>query len=88
LSKLKELANETSLDVSTICPYPDKELEQMYKDYKALSPIDFGKKYRYLIFSPSYLVEQSKSSPVQMNYCNNPFCKWFGLPQKKFENVN
>ena len=87
MPKLKELANEASLDVSTICPYPDKELEQMDKDYKALSPIDFGKKYRYLIFSPSHLVEQSKSFPIQMNYCNNPFCKWFGMPQQKFENV-
>ncbi|NRT87023.1 hypothetical protein B0H41_000702 [Clostridium beijerinckii] len=22
-----------------------------------------------------------------MNHCNNPFCKWFGLPQQKFDNV-
>lgn len=43
MSKLKELANETSLDVSTVCPYEDKELKQMDMDYKALSSTSFGK---------------------------------------------
>ncbi|MBU3113201.1 hypothetical protein [Clostridium lacusfryxellense] len=59
----------------------------MDTDYKALTPIDFGKKYRYLVFTPSYLKVQSTVTPIQMNYCNNPFCKWIGLPQEKFESI-
>lgn len=78
---------ETSLDVSTVYPYTDKELKQMDKDCKALSATSFGKKYMYLVFKPSYLKEQSKIFTIQMNHCNNSFCKWFGLPQQKFENI-
>ncbi len=87
MTKLKELANETSLNVSIVCPCADKELKQMDKDYNALSATSFGKSYRYLVFEPSYLKEQSKISSIQINHCNNPFCKWFGLPQQKFDNV-
>lgn len=47
----------------------------------------FSKKYRYLVFEPSYLKEQQKISSIRMNHCNNHFCKWFGLPQQKFDNV-
>ena len=87
MSKLKDLANETSLNVNTICPYTDKELKYMNTDYKTLSSIDFGKKYRYLVFMPSYLNKQSEITPIQMDYYNNAFCKWNGLPQKKFESI-
>lgn len=52
-----------------------------------ISATSFGKKYRYLVFESSYLKGQSKISSIRMNHCNNPFCKWFGLPQQKFDNV-
>ncbi|MBA8934248.1 hypothetical protein BCM18_002049 [Clostridium beijerinckii] len=51
------------------------------------SATSFGKKYRYLVFESSYLKGQSKIFSIRMNHCNNPFCKWFGLPQQKFDNV-
>lgn len=87
MSKLKELAIKDLLSITTTCPYSEKILRQMDEDYKVLSPANFSKKYRYLIFSPSSIVENSSSTELQLNYCTNPFCSCFGLEQEKYINI-
>lgn len=56
-------------------------------DYFVLSPIAFAKKYRHGLFQLTQIEYQDGKHEIQMNFCTNPYCSWFGLPQKRFETV-
>jgi len=45
------------------------------------------KKYRNYVFIPFLLVIGNEQYEINLNFCNNTFCKWYSLPQKKFEEV-
>ncbi|MEG1871184.1 MAG: hypothetical protein RR192_04225 [Peptostreptococcaceae bacterium] len=87
MAKLKELADKDILNITTTCPYSEETLRQMDEDYNVLSPASFSKKYRYLVFSPSFISENYDSTELQLNYCTNPFCSSFGLEQEKYIHI-
>jgi hypothetical protein len=52
-----------------------------------LSPQQFAKKYRSQLFNPLKITYRGQTFELNFNHCLDPFCKWFGLPQKRFEDV-
>jgi hypothetical protein len=87
LAKLKRLATTSDQIVTIEPPITDMEINSRQKDYSLLSRIHFAKKYRDVLFRPVKIHYNGQTFEIQMNTCTNPFCKWFGLPQERFENV-
>ncbi|GMA60319.1 insertion element protein [Alicyclobacillus fastidiosus] len=69
------------------CPVTSGELSSRQTDYLLLSPVQFAKKYRNVLFRPVRLNLDGRAFDIQVNACTNPFCKWFGRPQERFETV-
>ena len=87
MKKLQKLINNTESKVTVIYPISDEEIHNRQIDYPVLGEVEFAKKYRDLLFREVELIIGSKSTKIQSNFCTNPFCKWFGLPQHKFADV-
>jgi hypothetical protein len=85
LKKLSRLANSSDLDIQSISPLTDTEVEERQKEYLVMAFDQFRKKYRHHIFSPAILKINGVEYMIQLNYCYNPFCKWYGLPQKQYD---
>ena len=86
MAKLKRLATLSDNLVTIKSPVTKGEVESRNNDYPILTPMHFAKKYNNL-FKPVNITFQEKTFQLQFNYCDNPFCKWFGQPQKKFNAV-
>jgi len=85
LNKLKVLAEYTDdLIVSVECPITDEEVNSRATNYPLLSPMKFSKLYRDLVFRPVKITFNGIDYLVQINYCDNPFCQWFGEVQERF----
>ena len=84
MAKLKRLANKEDNLVFIPPPVSMEELIERVKDYDALSPRQFGTKYKDLLFSPIDLTWNDKTHQIQYNHCANPYCEWHGLPQERF----
>lgn len=56
-------------------------------DYATLSNQELAKKYRSVLFRQSGIVEQAQESPIQLNFCDNPFCDHYGKEQKRFVDI-
>lgn len=76
-------------DVHIICrsPFPDAVIDERDKEYPNLSDIEFRKKYRGYLFAPAVIEFPNDKNEIQMNFCNNPFCAWYGLSQKTYEDI-
>lgn len=58
MGSIKRTASYKDLkNIETICPFTDEQVRQMNKEYLQLSPIDFAKKYREVLFTPSGIKE-------------------------------
>src|SRR5699024_11123857 len=44
----------------------------------------FATRFNDLLFKPVEFKWNALTSKIQINHCNNPFCKWFGMKQEKF----
>ncbi len=86
LANLKRLI-ETDEFATVDSPVTPVELTSRHTDYLLLSPIQFAKKYRNVLFRPVRLNLNGQAFDIQVNACTNPFCKWFGRPQERFESV-
>jgi transposase-like protein len=84
---LKKIAHSDNINVKCYSPFPDSVIEERHNDYVNLSDSEFRKKYRQFIFAPAYIELSGKMYGLQYNFCCNTFCKWYGLPQKKFDEV-
>ncbi len=87
MRKLKRLATTVDEVVTVHPPVSDEELNSRQTNYLLLSPIAFAKKYRNSLFQPVQIEYQSEPHQLQVNFCMNPYCHWFGLPQTRFENA-
>ncbi|MDM5188045.1 insertion element protein [Bacillus sp. DX4.1] len=87
MSKLKRLATKEDNIVVIESPITSTELSECEKDYPLLFPSDFAKKYRDLLFQPVKFHFKGQPFLIQFNRCTNPFCKWFGETQKRFEDL-
>lgn len=54
-----------------------------------LSPDKFAKKYKHLLFRSALMFDffENQLYEIQLNYCLNPLCKWFGMPQHDYINI-
>lgn len=86
LAKLKRLATPNDKTVEISEPITPDELLDRHLQYPLLSPRHFARKFNKL-YEPVSLSYDSKRYDIQFNYCTNPFCLWFGQPQKRFENI-
>ena len=87
LKKLTKLATYKDLDIHITPPFSKTLINERDMDYKSLSDDDFKKKYRQLLFEPILLKIDEVEHRIQLNYCYNPFCKWYSLPQKKYGGI-
>lgn len=87
MGKLKRLADKNDKIVTIVHPLSVSEITSRSKDYPLLSPIDFAKKYRNVLYQPVTIEFQDVSHSIQVNHCTDPFCKWFGLEQTRFDKV-
>lgn len=68
-------------------PIDEDEIKNRHSDYVLLPPQQFAKKYRSLLYKPMEVTYKSQKFEINYNHCVDPFCKWFGLPQKKYEDI-
>ncbi|WP_339315247.1 hypothetical protein [Paenibacillus sp. FSL R10-2734] len=68
-------------------PIHEDEINNRHSDYVLLSPQQFAKKYRSLLFKPLKITHRGQVFEINVNHCLDPFCKWYGLPQKKYNDV-
>ncbi|NPV90949.1 MAG: insertion element protein [Firmicutes bacterium] len=86
-SKIKRLAKKEDKIAEVICPLTDEEIRQRHTDYPLLAPNIFAKKYRHILYRPVNFLIHGIPHEIQVNFCNNPYCSWYGLDQYRFEDV-
>ena len=62
-------------------------MAQRFVEYASLTDEQFKKKYRYLLFKPTTLSINGETHELQFNFCYNPFCRNYGLPQTRYEAI-
>lgn len=85
MTKLKKLAQKHESKAEVEFPVSSLELVQRAHDYNLLDAVAFGKKYRHHLFNGVVLKIDGVKHTIQANFCLNPFCQWYGLPQHKYE---
>jgi len=85
LSKLKTLAEYSDDSIIKVeCPITDEEIKSRAINYPLLSPVKFAKLYKDLVFRPVKITLNDIDYLIQVNYCDNPSCQWFGEVQERF----
>lgn len=87
MANLKRLSNKQDSVLSVIPPVSDNEIEERNKHYGELEPTKYAKKYNHLLFTPVQFYWNDRIYQIQYNFCTDPFCKWFGRNQERFEKV-
>ncbi len=87
MKKLKKIANPNDVDITCHSPFTEDVLSDRDIEYHSLSDIAFEKKYRHYVYTPATVEFDGKLHEIQFNFCNNTFCKWYGMPQKKYDLV-
>lgn len=87
LKTFKRLANFKDLNIKCYGPFSDEFIEQRNKEYYEDSNVAFQKNYRNFLYTPAMIEIEGEIFDVQLNFCNNTFCKWYGLPQMMYDNI-
>ncbi len=87
MAKLKKLLSLEDGLLEVAPPVTQEELDNRSKDYDILTPKQFGTKYRGLLFEPIEFSLCGEEFSFQFNFCVNPYCKWQGLQQQKFDDM-
>jgi transposase-like protein len=87
LANLKRLSNKQDSVVSVVPPVSDGDIEDRKKHYGILDTTKYAKRYNHLLFTPVQFHWNDKTFQIQYNFCTDPFCKWFGRDQERFEEV-
>jgi len=85
MTQLKKLSTPEVLGIQTQGAFSEELDKIRDKEYTALSNIEFEKKYRHLLYALGILTYKEKEYSIQLNYCANPFCKWYGQPQLRYD---
>ncbi len=85
--QIKRLSNYNEIGVNVSGPFSEAEILARHSEYETLSPEEFKKKYKNYSFKPAIIEIEGKKYEIQVNHCCSPFCKWFGLPQKRYVNL-
>ena len=83
----KRLTHSNDLTIIGFSPLLDTDIADMDKEYNDLSNIEFKKKHRKFLFVPAYIDINDSIFEIQYNFCNSTFCKWYALPQRKYEDI-
>lgn len=88
MRKLKKLATIfDDVNVNITIPLSNEEIEKRHTEYINNSYEEFKKLYRHHLYTPVEINFFGKTHNLQLNNCYNPFCKWYGLPQQKYESI-
>ncbi|WP_138417530.1 insertion element protein [Aquibacillus sediminis] len=87
MAKLKRLATIDDEILNVQMPIASNEIVERTRDYPLLTPMRFSRKYNSLTFNPVKITYNNEDHEIQMNYCDNPFCKWHGKPQVRYDDV-
>lgn len=87
MAKLKKLISKNESKVKVICPLSDEDILKRQTDYPLLGEVDFAKRYRGLLFKEVTLNVDGVEHEIQANFYTSPFCRWFGLPQHKYQEI-
>ncbi|MCM3704966.1 insertion element protein [Cytobacillus firmus] len=87
MAKLQRLATKEDGIVVVHNPVSDEELKDRKEQYKVLSDKQFAFRYNNMLFLPIEFTWNGNTHKIQYNFCTNPFCKWCGKEQVKFDTV-
>jgi len=59
-------------------PVTEEELQERQDLYDVLTPAKFSRRLIDSWIEPVMLEYSGQKFPIQMNFCSDPFCKWFG----------
>jgi transposase-like protein len=85
LAYQKRLSNKKDIVVEVHSPISEEELNERHEVYNVLPPMKFAFKFRRHVHQPTTLLWNGKRHEIQFNRCINPFCKWYALPQKRYD---
>jgi transposase-like protein len=88
MANLKILVKDNKdSNVDVVSPVSEDEITNRSLDYEKLALNRFEKKYSHSPFEGCSIVIEGKERIIQVNHCADPFCKWFGLDQKRYETI-
>lgn len=87
MKKLMKLATSDRLEIYCISPFSNEDIKNRNLEYYKISDEKLKKDYRHLVYEPSTLLINETTYELQFNKCYNPYCKWYGLAQKKYDDV-
>lgn len=87
MAKLQRLATKEDDIVVVHSPVNEEELKDRKEQYPLLSEKQFAFRYNHMLFLPIEFTWNGNIHKIQYNFCTNPFCKWCGQEQVKFETV-
>lgn len=86
MKKMKKLSIRSDESIAyTLLPRTGEEIWERIQAYKKLEPKLFANKHGFDWNEAFTLCYNDKEYPIQFNFCTDPFCAWYGLPQKKFK---
>ncbi|QST00397.1 insertion element protein [Pontibacillus sp. ALD_SL1] len=87
MAKLKRLATSEDTIVEVAVPVSNEEIKDRQKQYDLLKPKKFATRYNDMLYKPVSFNWNGLNHTIQYNHCNEPFCKWLGEDQHKYETV-
>lgn len=89
MSKQKKLlGSQSESRVKINLNVTSQEIRERQNDYKKkMDKVKFAKKYSHSPFEKQIIKIDGKEYDIQINFCIDPFCKWFGIEQKKYEDI-
>ena len=83
---MRRIATQDDNVITIVDPVSGEELLDRQLHYPLVAPNQFAKQFRNL-FEPVKFKWSESEHELRLNVCTNPFCKWFGMPQTRFESV-
>ncbi len=87
MRKLTKLATSNKVNIKNTIPLTEDEIKNRHSEYISMPNDKFRKKYRHHINTAITMEFMGKPFELQLNKCYNPFCKWYGLPQYKYDSI-
>lgn len=66
--------------IAVEAPLSPEEVRARKRDRSTLTPYKYSQAHR-ITFRPVRITFEGRQHDIQLNYCVNPFCAWYGLPQ-------
>ncbi len=71
--------------MAVLSPLSASEIMDRNNDYDILTPRQFGTRYKNMLFTPTEFTWNDFTHQIQYNHCANPYCRYHGMPQTKYE---